>query len=120
VKLVVALGILLVAGVLAGSAGAASRYCSPTGDYCTSTTRQSGAVFLRLTTFSFSGRLRICVTDPRSRRVCRTFTLRRHGGTWQVSVRWHRRYPNGGPGRYRVEFLTGGTRLGPVLDFRLR
>ena len=121
VKAALAGGVIVIAGVLAGSAGAANGYCSPTGDYCTSTTRRDGAVFLQLRTFSFRGRIRICVTDPRGRRVCRRFLLRaRPQGVYEVKVRWHRHYPNGGPGRYRVVFLIGGTRLGPVLDFRLR
>jgi len=111
---------LVASLVLAPSAAARSTYCSPTGDYCTSTTRVGGAVMLRLSTFAFSGSVRICVTDPKARRVCRTFLLRKRGAMWQVSVRWHRHFPNGGPGLYRVRFFTQSTQLGPVLDFRLR
>lgn len=106
---------------LASSASAVSGYCSPTGDYCISSTRQAGAVFLQLRTFSFRGRVRICVTNPAARRVCRTFPLRsRPAGVYEVKIRWHRHFPNGGPGTYRVRFFTGRTRLGPVLDFRVR
>ena len=116
-----ALGAVLVASlVLAPSAAARSSYCSPTGDYCTSTTRQSGAVLLRLSTFAFSGSIRICVTDPKAKRVCRRFTLAKRGAMWQVSTRWHRHFPYGGKGLYRVRFFTQSTQLGPVLDFRLR
>jgi hypothetical protein len=110
----------LAALALAASASAASSYCSPTGDYCTSTTREGGAVFLRLSTFSFIGPIKICVTDPKAKRVCRTFALRKRGTMYQVKVRWHRNFPSGGPGRYRVGFFLGRTRLGPVLDFRIR
>lgn len=118
VALVAVVGVALAA---ASSAGAATGYCSPTGDYCTSTARQGGAVFLQLRTFSFRGKVRICVTDPRGRRVCRNFQLRtRPQGVYEVKARWHRNYPNGGRGRYRVGFFVGTTRLGPVLDFRLR
>jgi hypothetical protein len=118
-RLVVA--VVVLAALAAGSsAEAASNYCSPSGDYCTSTARVGGAVMLRLTTFSFSGLIRVCVTDPKGTRVCRTFRLSRRSGTWQASVRWHRKFPNAGPGRYRVAFFLGRTRLGPVLDFRLR
>jgi hypothetical protein len=109
-----------VALASASAAGAASSYCSPSGDYCTSTTRVSGAVMLRLSTFSFTGSIRICVTDPKAKRVCRTWALRKRGTMYQVAVRWHRNYPRGGPGRYRVGFFLGRTRLGPVLDFRVR
>jgi hypothetical protein len=111
---------VVVAGVLAASAGAASRYCSPTGDYCTSTQRISGAVYLRLSTFSFSGPVKVCVTEPGGIRECRTFRLRRRGSTWQLNLRWRTYFPPAGPGRYRVAFFLGRTRLGPVLDFSLR
>ncbi len=105
---------------LVASANAASSYCSPTGDYCTSAQRQSGAVYLRLSAFSNIGAIRICVTDPKRKRVCRTFALTKRGTMWQVNVRWRSRYPSAGPGRYRVGFFLGRTRLGPVLDFRIR
>jgi hypothetical protein len=118
--LVLTIAVVVTLGA-AASAGAANGYCSPTGDYCTSTQRQGGAVFLQLRTFSFRGTVRICVTDPRQRRLCRSFRLRpRPQGVFEVKVRWHRNYPNGGRGRYRVGFFVGTTRLGPVLDFRLR
>lgn len=120
-KRALALGIVLIAGVVAASAGAANTYCSPTGDYCTSTTRQGGAVFLRVATFSFRGLVRICVTGPSGSRVCRRFQLRpRPNGLYEAKVRWHRHYPNRGQGTYRVRFFTGKTPLGPVLTFRLR
>ena len=117
--------VVLAIGVAAlsftASAVAANGYCSSTGDYCTSTAREGGAVFLRLSTFSVTGRARICVTDPASRRVCKTFPiLPARRGTFKTKVRWHRNYPSGGPGRYRVGFFLGRTRLGPVLDFRIR
>jgi hypothetical protein len=119
-RLPVVFAIGLAALALAASASAATNYCSPSGDYCTSTQRLGGAVFLRLSTFSFMGPVRICVTDPKSKRVCRTFRLTKRGAMYQVKVRWHRNYPNTGPGRYRVAFFLGTTRLGPVLDFRIR
>ena len=119
------LPIILIVGLtacaLATSANAASSYCSPTGDYCTSATRQGGAVFLQLRTFSFQGKIRICVTDPKKRRVCRRFLPQmRAGGVFEVKIRWHRNFPNGGKGIYRVRFFLGQTALGPTLTFRLR
>jgi hypothetical protein len=121
VRRVALIAVVGVAIAAAASASAARGYCSPTGDYCTSTQRQGGAVFLQLRTFSFRGSVRICVTDPRGSRVCKRFRLRpRPQGVYEVKVRWHRNYPNSGRGRYRVAFFTGTTRLGPVLDFRLR
>jgi hypothetical protein len=121
IRALVIAAVALAALAAGGSAGAASKYCSPTGDYCTSTVRQSGAVFLTLRTFSFRGKVRICVTDPRRKRVCRSFVPRpRPEGVFEVSARWHRFYPRGGRGLYRVGFFVGVTRLGPVLDFRIR
>ncbi len=114
------IAVLLASLALAPSAAAKSGYCSPTGDYCTSATRAGGAVLLRLSTFAFSGSVRICVTDPKAKRVCRNFLLSKRASMWQVSVRWHRHFPNGGKGLYRVRFFTQSTQLGPVLDFRLR
>ena len=112
---------LLAALVVAPTAGARERFCSPTGDYCTSTARINGAVFLRVGTFSFRGRVRICVTDPRARRTCRSWPLRSgQAGIFEAKVRWFGNYPPGGPGAYRVRFLLGTTRLGPDLDFRIR
>jgi hypothetical protein len=108
---------------LAGMAAATSmrsNYCSPTGDYCTSTARVGGAVLLRLSTFAFSGSIRICVVDPKAKRTCKPFTLAKRGAMWQVNVRWHRHFPNGGKGPYRVRFFYSSSQLGPVLDFRLR
>jgi hypothetical protein len=111
----------LVALAVAASAAAANAYCSPSGDFCTSAARQGGAVFLQLRTFSLRGAIRICVVDPRPRQACRRFRLRpRRAGVYEVKVRWHRHFPNGGKGPYRVRFLVGTTQLGPVLTFRLR
>jgi hypothetical protein len=105
-----------------GRAEGRESYCSPSGDYCTSVARVHGAVLLRLGTFSFRGRVRVCVADPFASRVCRRFLLRRVSGRtlYEVKVRWHQHYPNRGPGNYRVTFRAAGTRLGPVLTFRLR
>jgi hypothetical protein len=102
----------------ASSAAAGTTYCSPTGDYCTSVARQHGLRYLRMSTFSFSGRVKICVRDPTKARVCHAFPLHKSGPLWQVKVLWKRNYPNRGTGLYRVSFFFGPTRLGPVLRFR--
>jgi hypothetical protein len=123
VRVGLALGLALCAAlVVAPAAGARERFCSPTGDFCTSTARIKGAVHLRVGTFSFQGRVRICVTDPRARRTCRSWPLRETQAEsfWEAKVRWFRNYPSVGPGLYRVRFLLGTTRLGPDLDFRVR
>jgi hypothetical protein len=113
---VIAIGVSLL---LASAAGAAmrDRYCSPTGDYCTSAQRSGGAVKLRLATFSFSGRYRLCVKPIRRAATCKSFPLRRRGDQWLSEVTWYKNFPNLGTGLYTVTWHYGGVRLGPPLTF---
>ena len=116
-----ALGAAVVAAlVVAAPAAATTTYCSPTGDYCTSVARQKHVRYLRLSTFSFRGRVKICVRDPRNLRTCHSYVLRKTGPLYVVAVKWKSQYPNPGPGTYRVSFLFGTTKIGPVLSFTLR
>jgi hypothetical protein len=118
VRIVVALGAAALAAVLlAAPAAAKTRYCSPSGDYCTSVAKLKGVRYLRVGTFSFTGRVRICVKDPTAARVCHNFKLRKAGPLYQAKVLWKRNYPNRGPGAYRATFFYGATRLGPALSF---
>ena len=103
--------------VLAAPAGARTTYCSPSGDFCTSVGRLKGIRYLRISTFSFTGGVKICVRDPTAARVCHSFRLRKAGQLYQVKLIWKRHYPNRGAGVYRVGFYLGQTRLGPVLGF---
>ena len=118
-RLLVPLVPLALAAAVPPAAEAASSYCSPTGDYCHSATERDGAVRLAFTTFSFRGRLRVCVTGPAGEKSCKRFRLReRASGTFSFSVRWSRHFPDQGAGTYRVAFRRGGTRLGPRDTFR--
>jgi hypothetical protein len=119
VKLAALLATAAVALALAAAASSASRdrYCSPTGDYCTAATRSAGAVKLRLATFSFSGRYRLCVKPASSAQTCKRFPLRRRGEQWVSEVLWYRNFPNRGSGIYTVTWFYGGVRLGPPLKF---
>jgi hypothetical protein len=112
---------LAVSLILAAAASGAYRdkYCSPTGDYCTSAERSGGAVKLRLATFSFSGRYRLCVKPTTGAATCKTFPLRRRSGQWVSSVTWYRNFPNRGTGLYTVTWRYGGVRLGPPLTFAI-
>ena len=115
---VVALAAAAFAAVLlAAPAAAKNHYCSPSGDVCTSVARLKGVRYLRVGTFSFTGRVRICVKDPTGVRVCRSFKLRKVGPIYQAKVLWKQNYPNRGAGAYRVTFFYGSTRLGPALSF---
>jgi hypothetical protein len=116
-----AVSLLFVLAVLVTAATAAGayrdKYCSPTGDYCTSAVRSGGAVKLRLATFSFSGRYKLCVRRAGRARTCKTFPLLRRSGLWVSEVRWYRNFPNQGTGLYTATWFYGGTRLGPPLRF---
>jgi hypothetical protein len=119
VKLVLGAAVVAALAVPA-SASAQSSYCSPTGDFCTSAARVKHVRYLRLSTFSFRGQVRICVRDPRNLRTCHGYPLRKDGPLYTVAVKWKGHFPNAGPGLYRVVFFLGTTRLGPILTFTLR
>jgi hypothetical protein len=112
-------------GAAAAPAATASGYCSPTGDYCYSARVRNGAVRLVLGTFSFRGRVRVCVTPPGGGTPdCKAFRLGGTGnGIYEVDVKWSAHFPRRGPGTYRVTFApaaTGGAKLGPGATFRRR
>jgi hypothetical protein len=106
-------------GVGVAPAGAASAYCSPTGDYCYSAGNERGVVRIRLTTFSFQEPVEVCVSH-RKGRECRRFTPRRtRHDAFAFAVRWSRWFPNHGPGTYRVRFrLPGAPSFDPPLIFK--
>lgn len=113
---ILALAALAVALAIPASAAARYRssYCSPSGDYCHAARYEHGRVFLRFSTLSFSGSVRICVTTPHRKRLCKSFTLRKNSdGVYAVKVRWSRHYPLDGHGIYRVAFFAQGGQLGP-------
>jgi hypothetical protein len=118
-KFVAGLAVTAAALVLAAAAPGAFRdkYCSPTGDYCTSAVRSSGTVKLRLATFSFSGRYKLCVKPTTGAQTCKSYPLRRRSSQWVSDVVWYRNFPNRGTGVYTVTWSYGGTRLGPPLKF---
>lgn len=94
-------------------------YCSPTGDYCVGAQRKRGKVFLRISTFSFTGRYKLCVRTPRGTRTCKVFGLRRTShGLYSSSVRWRRHFPDDGRGLYRARWYKFGSGLGPQVFFR--
>jgi hypothetical protein len=98
-----------------------SRFCARSGDFCTETLKsRRGAVYLELRSPSLEGRYTLCVTPPgRDAADCRRFTLRRSGARFVSHVRWSTNFPNGGLGRYAVEWKLGTQELGPPLGFRV-
>lgn len=111
---VTALALVLAAGA---SGAIRDRYCSPTGDYCTSAQKKAGAIKLTLSTFSFSGRYRLCVKPTGAAQTCKSFPLRRRGDVWRSEVTWYKNFPNRSTGIFRVTWHYGGVRLGPSLTF---
>jgi len=98
-----------------------SRHCARSGDYCTETIKSPrGTVYLELRSVSFNGRYTLCVTQPSGGPAdCRFFTLRRRGDRFVSQVRWKANFPDGGTGRYSVEWKLGPQKLGPALGFRI-
>jgi hypothetical protein len=118
---------LMTAGALAlvpSTARAGHRpndYCSPNGDFCTETLIKDGARRFRISSLSFSGRYRLCVTGPDELRECKRFTLvEGDRGSYNDSVRWRRHFTYQGVGAYHVSWHKFGDRLGPILGFHVR
>jgi hypothetical protein len=96
-------------------------YCSPSGDVCFGLIA-GGAPPIRLgltLAARFFSRYRLCVRAPGGAVDCRRFRVHRAGaGTFQSRVRWRRRFPDRGPGVYRVRWLHAGSALGPPITFK--
>jgi hypothetical protein len=119
VRALLVAAVAVAALVVTAPAGAKESYCSPTGDYCTSAAKIKGVRYLKIATFSFTGRVKICVKDPTAARVCHSFKLLKAGPLYQAKVLWKRNYQNAGAGTYTVTFFWTGTKLGPALSFRV-
>jgi hypothetical protein len=116
-RVTLAAAAIVALGLAATASGAMrDRYCSPTGDYCTSAIRSGSSVTLRLATFSFSGRYRLCVRPAGRAQICKSFPLRRRNGRWVSEVRWQWNFPQGS-GLHTVTWHYRGVRLGPPLTF---
>lgn len=119
VTVYVATALVVIAAAVPSFAAKKSSYCSPSGDYCTSALKRGGKVKLEVSSFSFSGRYNLCVTDPTSTKTCRMFGLRKRGELYRSSIDWSSRFPNAGPGAYSVSWQYGSTVLGPGLTFQV-
>jgi hypothetical protein len=99
---------------------AASTYCAPSGDFCTSVAKADGVRLIEMRTFSLRGRVRVCVGAEWGF-DCKPFRLRRQTedpGLWSFSIRWRRHFSDQGRGSYRVSFDKSGEQIGPTLSFR--
>jgi hypothetical protein len=97
----------------------ANVYCSRSGDICQSTAKVHGArmfrILLRARYFRW---YHLCVTGHRVT-VCTNFRIhRRNDGFFGDRVRWHREFPDYGPGPYTVTWaLLSWERVGRKLGF---
>jgi len=117
--------ICLFGGVTVGTASAAPKpiatYCSPTGDYCQGIFRQSGGLRAKISSFAFSGRYEICLTNRTYGRQCNRFRLRKDSlGIYQGSVGLAKQFRFQAKGRYSVVWRLSGSRVGKKLSFRKR
>ena len=122
-SLLLALIVCLVAA--APGAGAdqtrVKSYCSASGDVCYGIFKTGSVYSFRLTLAAkYFSRYRVCVRPMGKARTCKSFRVKRTGlgGQWGSNVYWSRNFPNV-PGRYRVTWLQGTSRIGPPLNFTL-
>jgi hypothetical protein len=120
--LLLALAAALVA-VTPGAAADQARiksYCSPSGDVCYGVFQVSGQYRFKLTLAAkYFARYRICVVPLGQTKTCKSFPVKKTGAQWGGTVIWQRNFPIRGPRRYKVSWLQGTHRLGPVLAFNL-
>ena len=96
-------------------------YCSSTGDICQSVRRVNGIRMLRISLAAkYFNRYTLCVKAPDGTRACHRSYIHDQGVTFGSSVRWHRHFPNKGPGAYVVTWSSGGHRVGARLGFHVR
>jgi len=113
----------LVVGLFPGRALASHRpnnFCSQTGDFCQSTTRnRNGVRVLQFRSFAHRGKVNVCVKAPTNTRACvkDRFRDRNDDGVFVTHLRWSTNFPNEGPGAYTVEWRQNGSKTGKRLGF---
>ena len=105
---------LVICGLLLpSSAGAASSFCSPSGDFCIRIARDGGSPVFSIGTFAHRGRYTLCVTAPDSSRVCKRSLLTPEvHDLFGSHVRWSRQFPT----RARASTACDGGRAGRISD----
>jgi hypothetical protein len=119
--------VLLIAASMLVPAGTASAgdktngYCSPSGDFCQSVKGAQSKTSFYLGTFSFRGKIDVCVKPPNVSSECHSFKLHKSShGIYTSTVRWSRHYDSHGKGKYRVSWYQGSDKLGQSLTFRIK
>jgi len=94
-------------------------YCSESGDVCYGISHAGGAWSFKLTLDSkYFPSYGICVRPAGKAKKCKWFAVKQTGANWGGKVYWSQHFPRA-PGRYRVTWRQGASRLGPPLDFTL-
>lgn len=93
--------------------------CASDDNWCVGAFLRSDRRFLDVFGFDMKGRYQLCVTPPRARERCKSFTLVRNAsGARASSVRFTKHFPHARHGRYAARWLYHGKQVGPVLRFR--
>lgn len=94
-------------------------YCSASLDVCTGIHHAGGAWNLKLILAArYFSSYKLCVRPLGKARRCTTFPVKKTGAHWGGKVYWSQYFPRA-PGRYRVTWWQGRSRLGPSLSFTL-
>lgn len=103
-------------------ASARTSYCSPSGDFCYGLNGDRDPKIVLNMAARYFPKARICVTPPDgAERTCKTYKVKDQGNVFGVRVRWSAKFPNHGPGKYKVKFYSAGSTsegLGPSVSFR--
>ena len=113
-----AAALALTAAPAARAAAPDPHQCAAANRWCIGAFLKHGRRFFDIAGFDLRGRYRVCVTPPRARERCRTFTLTPNGtGARASSVSFTKHFPHARAGRYRVRWVYGGAQLGRTLTF---
>ncbi len=121
--IVLSLGVALIVGLLSSGALAHHRpnsFCSQTGDFCQSTTKnRNGVRILQFRSFAHRGKVNVCVKTPTDTRTCVKDRFRdgNDDSVFVTRLRWSTNFPNEGPGAYTVDWRQNGSRTGKRLGF---
>jgi hypothetical protein len=120
---ILSLGAALIVGLFPSGALADHRpnsFCSQTGDFCQSTTKNSNRVrILQFRSFAHRGKVNVCVKAPTDTQTCVMDRFRdgNDDSVFVTRLKWKTQFPNEGPGAYTVVWRQNGGRTGKRLGF---
>lgn len=93
-------------------------FCGPGERWCVAVLNSAGHRTLAVSGLDIRGPYRVCVTPPKARERCKTFTLVPNGGGgYQSRIRLAEHFPHARHGRYKARWLYQGKQLGRTLSF---